>query len=135
MVYFTDIMLSDFLNTRFAPIQEALLPLLDPTEIIALMKSSKALHDSLTRTLKTKEHNINAHLSQFFKDPRAFRSIQAAPDAVISGRYVNRFFIGSGDRLLIVHAGRNVDAIPTYLEADGYKVTAAVSVPSQSAGK
>jgi hypothetical protein len=89
MVYFTDIMLSDFLNTRFAPIQEALLPLLDPTEIIALMKSSKALHDSLTRTLKTKEHNINAHLSQFFKDPRAFRSIQAAPDAVISGRYVH----------------------------------------------
>jgi hypothetical protein len=110
-----------------APIQEALLSLLDPTDIIALMKSSKALHESLTRTLKTKEYNINAHLKQFFMEPRDFCSIQAASNAVVTGRFAHRFFIGSRDRLLIVHAGRNEDVIHTYLEADGYKMSASTT--------
>jgi hypothetical protein len=51
------IQLSDLLSTRFAPIQERLLPLLGVAEIVALTNTSKKFAE-MNEVLRMKEYNI-----------------------------------------------------------------------------
>jgi hypothetical protein len=82
MAQSSNITLADLLSSRFAPIQEALLPLFDPKSIVALSKTSKEI-----RTTVRKIPNINKELKTFFKDPRGFRSVQAQCDALICNNF------------------------------------------------
>ena len=86
------ITLCDFLSTRFAPIQAVLMSHLDTAELIDLKMTNKALKANISKTLENKDYNIDQKLKPFFKDSKAFRSVQAHCDAILFGAFARRFF-------------------------------------------
>jgi hypothetical protein len=117
----TRIELSDLLSTRFAPIQERLLPLLGVVEIVALTKTSKKFAD-MNEALRTKEYSINLKLKRWFSDPVAFRSVQAQCDALIIGDFARQFFprLTALTNSLTLSLGDPYMSIVKFLTADGY---------------
>jgi len=87
----TGVSLADLLSPRFAPIQERLLPLLGPGEIVTLLMTSKQF-SKIKEELRRKNYDINRLLKRWFRDPVAFRSTQAQCDALIAGALVRQYF-------------------------------------------
>ncbi|KAF1937455.1 hypothetical protein EJ02DRAFT_55469 [Clathrospora elynae] len=122
----TRVTLADLLSTRFSPIQETLLPLFHQADIIALMKTSKDIHANVHYELKAKAFDINVKLRNFFKDPHAFRSVQAKCDALIPGDFARKFFDRTPFRALVIYVDKDADGMKAYLEADGYTIVKSV---------
>ena len=116
------ITLCDFLSTRFAPIQAVLMSHLDTADLIDLKMTNKALKANISKTLENKDYNIDQKLKPFFKDPKAFRSVQAHCDAILFGAFARRFFgrISVPDNTLNIGVNANLEAMYAYLETEGY---------------
>lgn len=62
-----------------------------PGSILCLARTCRAAHASM-RDYFTRTFNINKHLTRFFDDPLAFRSLQARTTTLISGSSALQFF-------------------------------------------
>ncbi|KAI0367239.1 hypothetical protein BV20DRAFT_1037878 [Pilatotrama ljubarskyi] len=69
--------------------------------------------------------NVNTRLSRFFRDPLAFRSLQACTATVISGSFALQFFdrsyFAGSDLDLYVHPDTAVLHVGEYLQSEGYE--------------
>jgi hypothetical protein len=122
MIDSSSITLADLLSTRFAPIQQVLVPLLDPADIMFLFKACKDTCPNLLSFLQQFNWNINLRLRHFFEDPRAFRIVQAKCDALIVRDFARQFFNGSSLHDLILYVDKDVESMEKYLQANGYTV-------------
>jgi len=124
--------LSDLL-TRFTPVQDSVLRHLDIGDIIALSRAAKAFSDYV-RLVERTQFNINEKLKVFVKSPKAFRSLQAKHNILISGSFAFSFMLRIPlnfrlfdipttmlDRLL-VERGPHAEALRSFLENEGYRV-------------
>ena len=62
-----------------------------PASILCLARTCKVAHIAM-RDYFTRTFNINRHLTRFFDDPLAFRSLQARTGTLISGSSALQFF-------------------------------------------
>jgi hypothetical protein len=83
------------LSSSLAPVQDEIMNSLDPAEFVALDAVSRDVRASVKDCLRSTTHNINLRLAKFFKDPQAFRSVQAQTGALISGDFARAFFAGT----------------------------------------
>jgi hypothetical protein len=116
------ITLADLPSTRFAPIQQVLVPLLDLVDILSLFKTCKDTWINLLSFLQKSDWNINMKLGHFFEDPRAFRTVQAKCDALIVRDFARRFFTGSSLLDLVIYVDKDVKSMEAYLKANGYTI-------------
>jgi hypothetical protein len=93
-------------------------------KFVALNAISRNVRESVKDRLKYTTHNINLKLAKFFKDPKAFRSVQAQTGALISGDFAQAFFVdttASVDKLLIRLGGAfSHRCFKAFLESDGW---------------
>lgn len=112
--------LIDLLNTTFAPVQTRVLFYLYIADMLTLARCSRQL--DLRPILNATAFNINYHLSRFFADPKAFRSVQARCNALIVGRLVKELFAGGSRskflRMIVKHT--EIRSLQTFIEANGY---------------
>jgi hypothetical protein len=115
----------DLLSVRYAPIQQSLLHYLSPGSIAKLTCTCRAF-GCLWPTLMASEYNINLRLRQFFKDSRAFRSVQGCCNALIIDGYVPDYFdfFGRSDYLMYsleLHCETKLVApLAEYIKSEGY---------------
>jgi len=113
--------LGDIMSNRFAPIQEALFKVLGPKDEARLSQVSRELSMTSKRF-----RDWDGFLANFFSDPKAFRSLQAKSNTIVTGDVVLDFFARTKkflhtDPLLVLIIpygfGANIDE---FLENDGY---------------
>ncbi|CAO2649857.1 Nn.00g011490.m01.CDS01 [Neocucurbitaria sp. VM-36] len=119
--------LADLLSLRLAPVQESIVENLGPTEFCRLLRVSKNVRSATKVALTSIGFNINAALSNFFNDPKKFRSIQGQCNALICGTFAFSFFARrKGCTELTILGWIHDDAVAAgvmddYLEREGYK--------------
>ncbi|KAI0083368.1 hypothetical protein BDY19DRAFT_910652 [Irpex rosettiformis] len=94
-----------------------------PGSILRLARTCKAAHAAM-RDYFPRAFNINKHLSHFFDDPLAFRSLQAQTNTLISGSSALQFFdrsIYQGSDLNLYVSFLYRKEIGRWLVADGYE--------------
>ncbi|KAI4676327.1 uncharacterized protein J4E88_007241 [Alternaria novae-zelandiae] len=117
----TSVTLADLLSTRFAPIQDAIMASLGPLERIALMLTSKTINKNINEKLLSGTFNIDVTLQPFFRNTKAFRSLQARCNALIGGPFAYCLFAGLPRfDCIYLYVGQEVDAMTRYLEAENY---------------
>jgi len=117
----TSVTLADLLSTRFAPIQDAIMASLGPLETIALMLTSKTINKNINEKLLSGTFNIDVTLQPFFRNTKAFRSLQARCNTLIGGHFAYCFFAGLPRfDCIYLYVGQEVDAMTRYLEFEGY---------------
>lgn len=106
-----------------APIYDLILCDLSPRTLVWLSRTCRRAHEAVTRFVG-RAYNINRHLSRYFPDPLAFRSLQARTGLVISGsnalQFLDRSFYPESDLDLYAHPGHVYEALE-WLESVGYK--------------
>jgi hypothetical protein len=114
--------LRDLLSSRLAPIQDTLMSVLEVADIIALRQTCKAVFTEITDKLEMQDYNINLTLKRWFTDPIAFRSTQAACNALILGRLPFHFMSRRKSQHDVLHiaCGEQTETMEGFLEADGY---------------
>jgi hypothetical protein len=114
--------LRDLLSSRLAPIQDTLMSVLEVADIIALRQTCKAVCAEITDKLEMQDYNINLTLKRWFIDPIAFRSTQAACNALILGRLPFHFMSRRKSQHDVLHiaCGEQIESMEGFLEADGY---------------
>ncbi|KAI4934888.1 hypothetical protein J4E85_002750 [Alternaria conjuncta] len=117
----TSVTLADLLSTRFAPIQDAIMASMGPLERIALMLTSKTINKNINEKLLSGTFNIDVTLQPFFRNTKAFRSLQARCNALIGGPFAYCLFAGLPRfDSIYLYVGQEVDAMTRYLEAENY---------------
>jgi hypothetical protein len=121
----TNTNLCDLLSSRFAPIQDTLMALLDTADIINLQQTSKTLYVEIATKLQAEDYNINIKLSRWFKRPSAFRSTQATCGALIFCPFALHFFTCSTNPHDILYLAREtrLSTMNAFLLADDYTPT------------
>ena len=121
------------LLTTYTPVQDSVLRYLDIGDIIALSRTTKAFSDYVGLVQRT-QFNINEKLKAFVTDPKAFRSLQAKHNILISGSFAFSFMLRrplsfclfDGPTLmlhrLLVERGPHAEALRLFLENEGYRV-------------
>ncbi|KAG1891198.1 hypothetical protein F4604DRAFT_398097 [Suillus subluteus] len=106
-----------------APIYDLILCDLSPRTLVWLSRTCRRAHEAVTH-FACRAYNINRHLSRYFPDPTAFRSLQARTGLVISGsnalQFLDRSFYPESDLDLYAHPGHVYEALE-WLESVGYK--------------
>jgi hypothetical protein len=127
------------LSSSLAPVQEEIMNNLDAAEVVTLSAVSRNIRASIKCRLNSMVHNINLQLAKFFKDPTAFRQIQARERALIMGDFARAFFSGttaSIDKLLIFVGGaKNLPTFKSYLESDGWTPTEILNTYDRDAAR
>ncbi|KIK49276.1 hypothetical protein CY34DRAFT_310412 [Suillus luteus UH-Slu-Lm8-n1] len=106
-----------------APIYDLIFCDLSPRTLVWLSRTCRRAHEAVTRFI-CRAYNINRHLSRYFPDPLAFRSLQARTGLVISGsnalQFLDRSFYPESDLDLYAHPGHVYEALE-WLDSVGYK--------------
>src|SRR6267154_5799936 len=106
-----------------APIYDLVFCHLSPRTLVWLSRTCRAAHLAVTCFFR-RAYNINRHLSRYFSDPLAFRSIQARTGLVISGsnalQFLDRTLYPESDIDLYAHPG-HVYELLGWLESVGYQ--------------
>lgn len=106
-----------------APIYDLILCDLSPRTLVWLSRTCRRAHEAVNR-FACRAYNINRHLSRYFPDPLAFRSLQARTGLVISGsnalQFLDRSFYPESDLDLYAHPGHVYEALE-WLDSVGYK--------------
>lgn len=106
-----------------APIYDLILCDLSPRTLVWLSRTCRRAHEAVTHFTR-RAYNINRHLSRYFPDPLAFRSLQARTGLVISGsnalQFLDRSFYPESDLDLYAHPGHVYEALE-WLDSVGYK--------------
>ena len=111
------------------PIFEKITSYLGARELVRLARTCTVMRNNID-SLKQSHWNINVKLRPFFNDPRAFRSLQAKHDLLITGIFAARFFgrrdlmnTGGPDFQIYVRGDSVPDDLRSFLEEkEGYKV-------------
>jgi len=133
--------LADLLK-RFTPVQDSVLRYLNIRDIVALSRTTKALSGCVDIVERT-QFDVNTRLKRFFKNPKAFRSLQAKHNIVISGtfalRFISRNWLSSELRnksimldKFLVAKGPDAEALKSFLTSEGYKLSSDDPVPPVS---
>ncbi|CBX91443.1 hypothetical protein IAQ61_010793 [Plenodomus lingam] len=117
-----DIALTDLLSGRFATIQENLHQYLNSANLVMLRGTSKRLRAEIDKYCN---FNIDARLNVLFKEPKAFRNLQAHCDAIIAGPFASYFFTRAskthGKRVIVlIFAEQHPLLLHEYLQQEGY---------------
>ncbi|KAI0083370.1 hypothetical protein BDY19DRAFT_910654 [Irpex rosettiformis] len=94
-----------------------------PGSILRLARTCKAAHAAM-RDYFSRAFDINNHLSRFFDDPLAFRSLQAQTNTLISGSFALQFFdrsVYQGSDLNLYVPSLHHKEIGRWLVAHGYE--------------
>lgn len=106
-----------------APIYDLIFCNLSPRTLAWLSRTCRRAHEAVTRFI-CRAYNINRHLSRYFPDPLAFRSLQARTGLVISGhnalQFLDRGFYPESDLDLYAHPGHVYEALE-WLDSVGYE--------------
>jgi hypothetical protein len=98
--------LAYLLSARIAPAQKKIFTYLGPLEFLALALTSKDVRASVQQAITSLAYNIGTNPLKFFKDPKAFRRLQASTGALIGGEFARKFFANklSGQDELDIYA-------------------------------
>ncbi|KAG1754581.1 hypothetical protein EDB19DRAFT_1667165 [Suillus lakei] len=106
-----------------APIYDLILCDLSPRTLVWFSRTCRLAYMAVTRFFP-RAYNINRHLSRYFPDPLAFRSLQARTGLVISGsnalQFLDKSFYPESDLDLYAHPGHVYEALE-WLESVGYR--------------
>jgi hypothetical protein len=131
------------LLTRYAPVQDTVLRHLSIGDIVALSRTAKELSGCVGLVERT-QFDINKRLERFFKNPKAFRTLQAQHNIVITGCFVLGFMLRKwlspkleeGDvcalESLLVQKGPDAVALRSFLVSEGYQLSSTNSFPNVS---
>jgi hypothetical protein len=114
--------LAALFTTQYAPVQSAMLAHLDVGEIVALSRTCKAIAP-IWKTFIATSFDINRLLGEYFRDPKAFRSLQANHGVLIVEDVVRQFFARRTEgvhRLRLLVNEKEYPGLHTYLESEGY---------------
>ncbi|KIJ64107.1 hypothetical protein HYDPIDRAFT_28996 [Hydnomerulius pinastri MD-312] len=107
-----------------APIYELIFACLSPRTLVRVSVTCRAAYLAVA-AFKHRAFNINRHLSKYFKDPLAFRSLQAATGTLISGsnalQFLDRTHYPESDLDLYTHPGHAFEVCKWLIEAEGYR--------------
>ncbi|KAG2023156.1 hypothetical protein CC2G_000842 [Coprinopsis cinerea AmutBmut pab1-1] len=106
------------------PIYNSIFACLSPPDIYRVRLSSRMLRDAVDH-FHNLAYNINRHLSHFFKDPKAFRQLQAKEHFLISGsnalQFMDRSFYPKSDMDIFAYP-ESVKELGLYLvKSEGYQ--------------
>lgn len=118
---------------RFTPAQDSVFHHLNICDILALSRTTKAFSEYVGLVERT-QFDINKRLEQLFTDPKAFRTLGAKHNILISGCRTFGFMprkslspaleeanTGILERLL-VEEGIHAKALTSFLVSEGYKL-------------
>jgi hypothetical protein len=112
------------LQQIFSPgsINNLILCHLSPRTLVRLSRTCHYMYVAVTCFLQ-RAYNINRHLSRYFPDPLAFRSLQARTGLVISGsnaiQFMDRTYYPESDLELYAHPG-HARELSEWLVSAGY---------------
>ncbi|EPQ60361.1 hypothetical protein GLOTRDRAFT_31372 [Gloeophyllum trabeum ATCC 11539] len=106
------------------PIHDLIFGQLSPAGLVRFSRTCK-LAQAGVQSFYNRAFNINRHLSRFFKDPIAFRSLQARTATLISGssalQFLDRTFYPDSDLDLYVHPGFAREIGRWLIDHEGYE--------------
>jgi hypothetical protein len=95
----------------------------NPAAIFLFGRTSRTAR-ALVKSYMQRAWNVDRHLSRFFSNPRAFRTLQARTGTLVSGsnalQFFDRSYYPESDLNLYIHCGRERD-VGSFLLADGYQ--------------
>ncbi|KAI0765137.1 hypothetical protein C8Q74DRAFT_1286445 [Fomes fomentarius] len=104
-------------------IYDNILSRLELSSLIHLSAINRVIRHA-TQDFNWRAYNIDKRLKRFFKDPCAFRSLQARTAAIISGSFAVQFFDRSfypdSDVDIFVHPNRDMLDIGLFVSSQGY---------------
>jgi hypothetical protein len=131
------------LLTRYAPVQDTVLRHLSIGDIVALSRTAKQLSGCVGLVERT-QFDINKRLERFFNNPKAFHTLQAQHNIVITGSFVLGFMLRKwlsreleeGEvcalESLLVQKGSDAVALRSFLVSEGYQLSNTNSFPDVS---
>ena len=106
-----------------APVYDLVFSYLSPRSLFRLALICRAAYLAVAR-FKARAFNINHHLSRYFSNPIAFRSLQARTNTLISGsnalQFLDRTFYPEADLDLYTHPGHSLEVAQFLIEAEGH---------------
>ncbi|KAN0073809.1 hypothetical protein V8E55_012063 [Tylopilus felleus] len=107
-----------------APVYDLVFSCLSPRSLIRFALTCRDVYLAVAE-FKTRAFNINRHLSRYFTDPIAFRSLQARTNTLISGsnalQFLDRTFYPEADLDLYTHPGHSFEVTQFLVKAQGYR--------------
>ena len=107
-----------------APVYDIIFAFLSPRSLVQLALTCRATYLAVAG-FKARAFNVNRHLSRYFTDPIAFRSLQARTNTLISGsnalQFFDRTFYPEADLDLYTHPGHSFEVAQFLVEAQGYR--------------
>ncbi|KAG9314972.1 hypothetical protein JVU11DRAFT_4081 [Chiua virens] len=107
-----------------APIYDSIFSRISLYALVQLALTCRVTHLAVAE-YKTRAFSINRHLSRYFSDPIAFRSLQAKTNTLISGsnalQFLDRSFYPESDLDLYTHPGHSFEVAQFLVETEGYK--------------
>lgn len=105
------------------PVFDVIFRELSPASLIRTGRTCRVARDAVSN-FHSRAFNINRHLSRFFSDPIAFRSLQARTGSLISGssalQFLDRTFYPDSDLDIYVHSGPWALEVGQWLQSEGY---------------
>jgi hypothetical protein len=105
------------------PVFDVIFRQLSPASLIRSGRTCRVARDAVSN-FYGRAFNINRHLSRFFSDPLAFRSLQARTGTLISGsnalQFLDRTFYPDSDLDLYAHCGTWAREVGQWLLSEGY---------------
>ncbi|KAH7890359.1 hypothetical protein F5I97DRAFT_17360 [Phlebopus sp. FC_14] len=105
------------------PIYELVFAPLSPRSLVRVALTCRAAYQAAA-AFKQRAFNVNRHLSQYFSDPLAFRSLQAKTGTLISGsnalQFLDRSFYLGSDLDVYTHPGHTFEVCRWLVESEGY---------------
>lgn len=106
-----------------APIYDIIFACLPPRSLVQVSLTCRAAYFAVA-SFKSRAFNVNRHLSRYFTDPIAFRSLQAKTNTLISGsnalQFLDRTFYPEADLDVYTHPGHSLE-VAQFLIAEGYQ--------------
>ena len=94
-----------------------------PRSLLRFRRVSRAAQQAV-QDYMDRAFNVNKHLSRYFRDPLAFRSLQARTAAIVSGSFALQFFdrtyYPESDLDIYTHPERSLLDVGLYLQSEGY---------------
>ncbi|KAI0659026.1 hypothetical protein C8Q70DRAFT_916411 [Cubamyces menziesii] len=94
-----------------------------PRSLLRFRRVSRAAQQAV-QDYMDRAFNVNKRLSRYFRDPLAFRSLQARTAAIVSGSFALQFFdrtyYPESDLDIYTHPERSLLDVGLYLQSEGY---------------
>ncbi|EGO00169.1 hypothetical protein SERLA73DRAFT_107166 [Serpula lacrymans var. lacrymans S7.3] len=107
-----------------APVYDLIFQALSPRSLIRTGRTCRVAKDAVY-DFSVRAFNINRHLSRFFTNPLAFRSLQACTGTLISGssaiQFLDRTFYPESDLDIYTHPGHAREVGLWLMEIEGYR--------------